>query len=76
MTIAVGIHCEEKLTIAADTQVAMTHGSTREEIMIKHAIAGSCIYVVANANEDGNAACTLITNVLTDLHGLQTKANS
>ncbi len=67
MTIAIGMLCDEGLIIAADTQLAMTDGSTREGIKIRQAIADTGIYVTANATEDGNAANTLIPDILTDL---------
>jgi hypothetical protein len=67
MTIAIGMLCDEGLIIAADTQLAMTDGSTREGIKVHQAIADTGIYVTANATDDGNAANTLIPDILTDL---------
>jgi 20S proteasome alpha/beta subunit len=67
MTIAIGMLCDEGLIIAADTQLAMTDGTTREGIKVHQAIADTGVYVTANATEDGNAANTLIPDILTDL---------
>jgi 20S proteasome alpha/beta subunit len=67
MTIAIGMLCHEGLIIAADTRIAMTDGTTREGIKVHQAIADTGIYVTANATEDGNAANTLIPELLIDL---------
>ena len=74
MTIAIGMLCEEGLIIAADTQIAMTDGTTREGIKVHQGIADTGIYVTANATDDGNAANTLIPDILTDLQNKDPKS--
>ena len=73
MTIGIGMYCEEGLIVAADTQLAMTDGSTRMGKKVHQAIADSGVYVTANATEDGNAANTLIPDILTDLQNQDPK---
>ncbi|HUB00530.1 MAG TPA: hypothetical protein VMA34_19525 [Terracidiphilus sp.] len=73
MTIGIGMLCDEGLIIAADTQLAMTDGTTREGIKVHQAIADTGVYVTANATDDGNAANTLIPDILTDLQNQDPK---
>ncbi|MGO8719051.1 MAG: hypothetical protein ACLQMO_07510 [Acidobacteriaceae bacterium] len=73
MTIAIGMLCDEGLIISADTQIGMTDGSTHQGTKVHQAIADTGVYVVANATEDGNAANTLIPDILTDLQNQDPK---
>jgi hypothetical protein len=67
LTIAIGMLCAEGAIIAADTRIVMTDGTTREGTKISQVIAKTGVYVIANATSDGNAANTLIPDLLTDL---------
>jgi 20S proteasome alpha/beta subunit len=74
MTIGIGMLCDEGLIIAVDTQIVMTDGSTSEGIKVHQAIADTGVYVIANATEDGNAANTLIPDIITDLQNIDPKS--
>lgn len=74
MTIAIGKFCDEGLLIAADTQAVMSDGTTRDRLKVNQAITDTGAYVTANATEDGNAANTLIPDMLDNLQNKDPKS--
>ncbi len=67
MTIAIGRLCTEGLIIAADTRVVMSDGATSDAVKVHTDISPTGQFVIANATGDGNAANTLIPDILDEL---------
>lgn len=64
MTLAAGFHAKEGLLIFADTNVIMSDGTKKQGRKLAHVKGKSGVFGIANAAEDGNAANTLVTNIL------------
>ncbi|HEX4007728.1 MAG TPA: hypothetical protein VHX60_16255 [Acidobacteriaceae bacterium] len=67
MTIAIGALCSEGLIVAADTRVVMSDGATSVGVKVHTGMSATCSFVIANATEDGNAANTLIPDIIGEL---------
>ena len=67
MTIAIGTLCSDGLIVAADTRVVMSDGATSEGIKVHTGVSAACSFVIANATDDGNAANTLIPDIINEL---------
>jgi len=69
MTIALGALCVNGLVIAADTNVVMDDGSKSQTMKVETLKKPEGGFVIANAAMDGNAAKTLVSNILADIKG-------
>jgi hypothetical protein len=67
MTIAIGALCSDGLIVAADTRVVMTDGATSVGVKMHTGMSSTCSFVIANATDDGNAANTLIPDIISEL---------
>jgi hypothetical protein len=67
MTIAIGALCSDGLIVAADTLVVMSDGATSIVVKVHTGMSPTSSFVIANATEDGNAANTLIPDIISEL---------
>lgn len=67
MTIAIGVLCADGLIVAADTRVVMSDGATSTGVKVHTGMSDTCSFVIANATDDGNAANTLIPDIISEL---------
>lgn len=67
MTIALGAMFSGGLIIAADTNVVLSDGSRAETVKVDSVFGRTGSYVIANAASDGNAATTLVRQLVADL---------
>jgi hypothetical protein len=67
MTIAIGALCAEGVIVAADTRIVGTDGSTSVGVKVRSEMSNTGCYAIANATNDGNAANTLVPDILDDL---------
>lgn len=73
MTIALGVLCGGGLIVAADTRIVSADGATHDAMKVHSTMTASGSYVIANSTTDGNAANTLIPQIVRDLDQIDPK---
>jgi len=74
MTLALGRICTGGLIIAADTKMTWDDGSTYDAIKVKSEVTDNGVYVIASSSVDGNAADTVVSQLMLDLRRIDPKS--
>src|ERR1035437_11022378 len=73
MTIAIGALCQDGLIVAADTRIVCSDGSTYDACKVSEAVTNHGAFVIANSADDGNAATTLVSQIMADFKSIDPK---
>jgi 20S proteasome alpha/beta subunit len=69
MTIALGLVFQDGIMVAADTNEVLSDGSKRQTNKVRATETAYGCFGIAHASEDGNAAKTLVSHIISDLEG-------
>jgi hypothetical protein len=73
MTIAIGALCQDGLIVAADTRIVCSDGSTYDACKVSEVVTNHGAFVIANSADDGNAATTLVAQIMADFKSIDPK---